>query len=176
MYLDNNIEYNKHVRTLKHKNNVKLNSGETIKNEDKFECVTCNTTLSQYSVDKHFKTKTNLDKVEGITKDKIPKDPRSGYTNLRSSFTDSSGYCDICNTNYNNKNKHNESDEHNENDKQRKLTDGTWRDKINELGLDHNMKYNQIMISSSDYEDIRFLEALEALYKIHPIISLTPLM
>ena len=64
---------------------------EIIKNEDKFECETCKTTLSQYSVDKHFKTKTHLDTVEGITKNKIPKDPRSGYTNLRSSFIDSSG-------------------------------------------------------------------------------------
>ena len=64
IYLDNNIEYNKHVGTLKHKNNVKLNSGERIKNKDKFECVTCNTTLSQYSVNKHFKAKTHLDNVE----------------------------------------------------------------------------------------------------------------
>ena len=171
MYLDNNIEYNKHVGTLKHKNNVQLKSGEIIKNEDKVECVTCNTTLSQYSVDKYFQTKTNLDNVEGITKDKIPKEPRSGYTNLKRSFTDSSSYCGICNTSYDNKNKHNDTDEHKENDKQRKLTDGKSRDKINELGIDHNMKYNQIMTSRSDYEDTRFSEALEALYYIHPHIK-----
>ena len=64
-----------------------------------------------------------------------------------------------------------ESDEHKENDKQRKLTDCKWRDKINELGLDHDMKYNQIMISSSDYEDTRFSEVLEASYNIHPHIK-----
>ena len=101
--------------TLKHKNNVKLNNGEIITNEDKLECVTCKTSLGQYSVDKHFKTRTHLDNVEGITKDKITKE--------------TSGYCDICNTRYNNKEKHNESDEHKESDKQRKLSDGNWRDK-----------------------------------------------
>ena len=40
---------------------------------------------------------------------------------------------------------------------QKKLVDGKWRDKVNELGLDYNMKYNQIMITSSNYEDIKFL-------------------
>ena len=73
MYLDNNTGYNKYVKTLKHKNNVRLNNGEIIKNGDKFDCVTCKTTLSQYSVDKHFKTNTHLDNVGGITKDKITK-------------------------------------------------------------------------------------------------------
>ena len=34
MYLDNNTAYNKHVETLKHKNNVELNNKETIKNGD----------------------------------------------------------------------------------------------------------------------------------------------
>ena len=85
---------------------------------------------------------------------------------LRGSFTDnatSSGYCDICNTRYDNKKKHNESEEHKESDKKRKLTDGKWRDKVSELMLDHNMKHNQIILTSRDYEDPRFLEALEAL-------------
>ena len=67
--------------------------------------------------------------------------------------------------------KHNESEQHNENIKEKKLVDGKWRDKNNEFGLDHNMKYNQIMISSSDYEDPRFLEALEAMHNIHPHIK-----
>ena len=96
MYLDNNTAYNEHVTTVKHKNNAKLSDGEIIKNGDRFDCVTCKTTLSQYSVEQHFKTKTHLDNVEGLTKD------------LRSSFTDkitkdSSGYCDICNTRYDQK-------------------------------------------------------------------------
>ena len=47
MYLDNNTAYNKHVETLIHKNSVKLNNGEIIKNGGKFDCVTCTTTLSQ---------------------------------------------------------------------------------------------------------------------------------
>ena len=46
-----------------------------------------------------------------------------------------------------------------------------WRDKVNELGLDHNMKHNQIIISSSDYEDPRFLEALEAMHNTNPHIK-----
>ena len=33
------------------------------------------------------------------------------------------------------------------------------------------MKHNQIILTSSDYEDPRFLEALEALYNIHPHIK-----
>ena len=41
----------------------------------------------------------------------------------------------------------------------------------NELGLDHNMKYNQIMITSSIYDDHKFLEALETLYNKHPNID-----
>ena len=103
MYPDNYTAYNKHVTTLKQRNNVKLINGEIIKNGDKFDCVTCKTSLSQYSVEQHFKTKTHLDNVGGITK------------NLRSSFTDkrnkdSSGYCDICNNRYDNKKKHIESE------------------------------------------------------------------
>ena len=81
------------------------------------------------------------------------------------------GYCNICNNRYNNKNEHNESDEHKENVKQRKFVDRKWRDKINDLGLDRNMKYNQIMITSSNCEDIKFLNLLEAMYNIHPHIK-----
>ena len=156
MYLENSTAYNKHVTTLKHKNNLRLNDGEIIKNEDRFECITCNTSLSQYSVEQHFKSKMHLDNVEGITK-KITKE--------------SSGYCDICNTRYNNKNEHIESVEHEENAKQKTLVDKKCRDKVNELGLDHNMKHNQIMITSSNYEDIKFLNVLEAMYNIHPHIK-----
>ena len=71
MYLDNNIEHAKDMDTLKHRNNVKLVNGEIIKKGSQFECVICKTTLSQYSVDQHLKTKMHLDNV-----------------NLRSVFTD----------------------------------------------------------------------------------------
>ena len=153
MYLDNNTAFYKHVEILKHKNNVKLKNGEIIKkNGDKFDCVTCKTTLSQDKVDKHFKTKTNLDNVECndkeniISEDNIITEDSTISKDLRSSFTDnatSSGYCDICNTGYDNKKKHNESVEQKEKDKQRKLTDGKWRDEVSELRLDHNMKHDQ---------------------------------
>ena len=76
MYLDNNTAYKKHVTTLKHKNNLRLINGDIIKNGDNFDCVTCKNSISQYSVEQRFKTKTHLDNVGGITKD------------LRSSFTD----------------------------------------------------------------------------------------
>ena len=33
------------------------------------------------------------------------------------------------------------------------------------------MKHNQIILSSSGYEDPRFLEALEAMHNIHPHIK-----
>ena len=128
-----------------------------IKNGLKFDCVTCKTSLSQYSVEQHFKTKTHLDNVNGISENKITK-------NI-------SGYCEICNTGYKNENKHNESAERKENFKERKLTDEKWREKVRELGLDHNMKHYQILITSSNYEHPRFLEALEALYNIHPYIK-----
>ena len=101
-------------------------------------------------MDQHFKTKTHLDKANGITKDKITKD-------LQSSFTDGSVFCDICNTRYDNKKKHIESEQHKENDKKKKLVDVKWRDKVNELRLDHNMKHNQVVITCSDYEDPRFV-------------------
>ena len=158
MYLDNNTAYNKHVTTLIHKNNVRLNDGEIIKNGDKFDCITCKTSLSQYSVEQHFKTKMHLDNVVGITKD-------------NDNDRDSSGYCGICNTRYGNKNEHNESDHHKKKVKQKKLTDRKWREKVNELGIDHNMKHNQIIITSSDHEDPKFLNILESLHNIHPYIK-----
>ena len=39
MYLDNNTAYNKHVTTLKHRNNVRLVNGEIVRNGSKFDCV-----------------------------------------------------------------------------------------------------------------------------------------
>ena len=128
MYLDNNTAYNKHATTLKHRNNVRFVTGEIVRNGSKFDCVTCKTSLSQYSVDQQLKTKMHLDNVEGKDKD------------IDKNITE--GYCNICNNRYNNKNEHNES-EHKENVKQKKLVDGKWRDKVNELGLDHNMKHNK---------------------------------
>ena len=129
------------MTTLKHRNKVRLVNGEIIKNGSRFDCVTCKTSLSQYSVDQHLKTKMHLDNVEGkdlrsslTDKD---KDSQSGYTNLQSSFTDkditkdASNYCNICNTRYNNKNEHNESEEHKENNNQKKFVDNKWRDKVN---------------------------------------------
>ena len=81
------------------------------------------------------------------------------------------GYCNICNTRYNNKKEHSGSDEHKGNVKQKKLDDKKWRDKISELGLDHNMKHNQIKITSSNYEDPKLLNILESLHNIHPHIK-----
>ena len=74
MYLDNNTAYNKHVTTLEHRNNVRLVSGEIVRKESKFDCVICKTSLSQYSVDQHLKTKKHLDNVTGKSKDNISKD------------------------------------------------------------------------------------------------------
>ena len=169
MYLDNNTAYDKHVTTLKHSNNVGLVNGKIIKNGSKFDCVTCKTTLSQYSVDQHLKTKMHLDNVEDKDKD-IDKDITK---DLQSSFTDNitDGYCDVCNTRYNNKKEHSGSDEHKENFKQKKLDERKWRDKVKELGLDQNMKPNQIIITSSNYEYPKFLNILESLHNIHPHIK-----
>ena len=108
------------MTTLRHRNNVRLINGEIIKNGDKFDCVTCKTSR-QYSVEQHFKTKIHLDNVGG--KDKvniISKDNVEGK-DLRSSFTDKTGYCDICNTRYDNKKKHIESEQYNENIKEKNL-------------------------------------------------------
>ena len=165
MYLDNNTAYNKHVTTLKHRNNVRLVNGEIIQNGSKFDCVICKTSLSQYSVDQHLKTKMHLDNVTGKSKDNISKDQPSSFTDT------TEGYCNICNTRYNNKNEHNESDEHKANIKQKELVDKKWRDKVTELGLDHNMKHNQIIITRSNYEDPKFLNILESLHSIHPHIK-----
>ena len=176
MYLDNNAEYNKHIETLKYRKNVRLVKGEIKKNGSKFECVICKTTLSQYSVDQHLKTKMHLDNVnprsgftdgkdKDIDKDNITED--NGET-LSGTHNITEGYCNICNARYNNKNEHNESDEHKKNVKQKKLVDEKWRDKVNELGLYHKMKYNQITITSSNYEDPMFLKVLDAMYNIDP--------
>ena len=124
MYLDNNTAYNKHVTTLKQRNNVRLVTGEIVRNGSKFDCVICKTSLSQYSVDQHLKTKMHLDNVTGKSKDNISKDQPSSFTDT------TEGYCNICNTRYSNKNEHNESDEHKENVKQKELVDKKWRDKV----------------------------------------------
>ena len=176
MYLDNKTAYDNHMVTLKHRNNVRLVNGEIVKSGSKFDCAICMTSLSQYSVDQPSKTKMHMDN------DNL----RSGFTDgkdLRNSLTDkdidkyitkdnmADGYCNICNTRYNNKKEHSGSDEHKENVKQKKLVDKKWRDKVSELGLDHNMKHNQIIITSSNYEDPKFLNILESLHIIHPHIK-----
>ena len=46
IYLDNDIDYNKHVETLKHKKNAGIVDGEIIKNGDWYECITWETNLS----------------------------------------------------------------------------------------------------------------------------------
>ena len=97
MYLDNNTEHAKHMDTLKHRNNVRLVNGEIIKNGRKFECVICKTTLSQYSVDQHLKTKMHLDNVYGKDKD-IDKDKTEDNGETWSETHNiTEGYCNICN-------------------------------------------------------------------------------
>ena len=132
--------------------------------------MTSKTSLSQFSVDQHFKTKTHLDNVNGKDKDNIiSKDNKiTEDSTISKDNATSSGYCEICNTRYDNKKKHSESEQHNENAKERRLVDGKWRYEVNDLRLDHNMKQNQTIISSTSYEGPRFLEALEALHNIHP--------
>ena len=108
MYLDNNTEYNKQIERLKHRNNVTIVSGEKITKGSKFECATCKSTLIQYSVDQHLKTKMHLDNLEGKDKD---KDKDNNITEDSTKSEDSIGYCNICNTRYNNKNKHYKTDD-----------------------------------------------------------------
>ena len=47
IYLDNDIDYNRHVETLKHKINARMVDGEIIKNGYWYKCKTCETNLSQ---------------------------------------------------------------------------------------------------------------------------------
>ena len=174
MYLDNNTAYNKHVTTLKHRKNVRLVNEEIVKNGSKFDCVICKTTLSQYSVDQHLKTKMLLDKVNlrsGFTDGKYKNIDKDNGETWSVTHNITEGNCNICNTRYNNKKEHSGSDEHKENVKQKKLDDKKRRDKVSELGLDHNMKHNQIIITSSNYEDPKFLIILESLHNIHPHIK-----
>ena len=76
---------------------MRLVTGEIVRNGSKFDCVICKTSLSQYSVDQHLKTKMHLDNVEGKDKDK-DKDIDKNITE---------GYCNICNNRYKNKNEQN---------------------------------------------------------------------
>ena len=70
------------MTTLKHRNNVGLVNGEIIKNGSRFDCVICKTSLSQYSVDQHLKTKMHLDNVMGKDRDEdiTKEDPQNCYT------------------------------------------------------------------------------------------------
>ena len=177
MHLDNNTAYNKHEATLKHRNNVRLVNDEIVNNGSKFDCEICKTTLSQNSVDQHLNTKRHLDNVNprsGFTDGKYKDiDKDNGETSVKplrgwsETHNLTEGYCNIYNTRYNSKNEHSGSDEHKENVKQKKLVDKKWRDKVSELGLDHNMKHNQIILTSSNYEDTKFLNILESLHNIH---------
>ena len=127
-------------------------------------------------MDQHLKTKMHLDNVKGKYKD-ITGDDNNNIARedngeiWSETHNETEGYFNIFNTRYNNKNEHNESEEHKQNIKRKKLVDKTWRDKANELGLDHNMKNNQIMITSSNIEGVNFLKLLEAMYNIHPHIK-----
>ena len=133
MYLDNNTEYNKQIETLKHRNNVRLVNGEIIKNGSKFDCVICKTTLSQYSVDQHLKTKMHLDNVKEKYKD-TTGDANNNIAREDNGETwpgthnKTEGYCNICNTRYNKE--HNESYEHKEKVKQKKLVDKSGEVKL----------------------------------------------
>ena len=137
MYLDNNEAFNEYVKTLKHRNNVRLVNAEIVKNGSKFDCAICKTSLSQYRVDQHLKTKMHLDNDAGESTDKqgglIDKDNPDGY-------------CDVCNTRFKNKKEHSGSDEHKENVKQKKHVEKKWEEKVLELGLDHSMRHNQLII------------------------------
>ena len=128
MYLDNITAFNKHVTTIKQGKNVRLVNGEIVKNVSKFDCVICKTSLSQYSVDQHLKTKMHLDNVEGkdLRRSLTDKDIDKDIT--KDNIAD--GYCDLCNTRYSNKKEHSGSDEHKENVKQKILIDKKWRDKV----------------------------------------------
>ena len=79
IHLDGDTGYKRHVETLKHKNCTSVISGEVLKSCYRYESITCKATLSQYSVETHFKAKFHLDKVNYITEDitddnKISKD------------------------------------------------------------------------------------------------------
>ena len=122
MYLDYNTEHYKHIETLNHRKNARLNIGELIKSGSKFECVTGKTTLSQYSVEQRLKTKMHLDNFKGKAEDKKSskdREPSKDRESLSKTQTSSTGSSDICHTKYNNKNKHNDSDDHKENVKQK---------------------------------------------------------
>ena len=103
------------MTTLKHRNNVRLVNGEIIKNGSKFDCVICKTSLSKYSVDQLLKTKMHLDKFGGkdlrssLTDKDITADDNNNRAGEDNNIT--GGYCNICNTRYNNKNEHNETEE-----------------------------------------------------------------
>ena len=45
------------------------------------------------------------------------------------------------------------------------------REKVNELGVDHKMKFNKIMITSGNYDDPKFLKVLETMYNKNPHIK-----
>ena len=70
--------------------------GEVIKNESKFDCVICKTTLSQYSVDQHLKTKMHLDNINPRSDFTDGKDKDIDKDITKDNITD--GYCDVCNT------------------------------------------------------------------------------
>ena len=44
-------------------------------------------------------------------------------------------------------------------------------EKVNKIGIDHKKLYNQLTITSTNYEDPKFLEILEAVHNIHSHIN-----
>ena len=46
-----------------------------------------------------------------------------------------------------------------------------WKIKVNDLGLQHSMNCKQIIVTSSKYDDPKFLQVLEELRSTHPYIK-----
>ena len=60
IYLDDESDYYGHIESLKQKINIRLIDGEITENENCYECINCKSSLSQYSVETHFKEKEHI--------------------------------------------------------------------------------------------------------------------
>ena len=136
---------------------VESNEGIGVKRKEICDYVVCKSIMSTFSVEDHFKTKKDLNNVAGVK------------TKSTTVTTTINKYCKICNTRYQNKDEHFKSDLHKENVSEKKLFKEEWKRKVEELGLDHTMSYNQISISSSDYNHANTLEAFHKLHHYYKL-------
>ena len=116
-----------------------------------------------------------MDNVNNNTNETIdsPTDSRRGFADEDEdeNFNITKCYCKICNTRYINKDKQYKSDQHNDNVSERKFLKEELKMRVEDLGKNHLMGYNNTTFSSTDDNEPKNATVLQTLRNVHPNIE-----